>query len=116
MVKPVTIAILGAILCGCVSDLCGNKQISEVVAPNGKLKAVTFRRDCGATTAYSVQVSIIPATKPLPNEGGNVFVASGEPNIVVRWIGDRHLSISGGSSSGAFKAEKAFGDIQVTYD
>jgi hypothetical protein len=58
--------------------------MSETVAPNGTLKAVTFRRDCGATTKYSVQVSILPAKKPLPNEGGNVFVASGEPNIVIR--------------------------------
>lgn len=97
-------------------DLCGNEQISEAVAPNGNLKAVIFRRDCGATTDYSVQVSIIPVKKPLANEGGNVFVASGEPKIVVRWIGDRHLTISGGGSSRVFKAEKAFGNIQVTYD
>src|SRR6478672_7407977 len=77
-----------------------------MVAPNGTLKAVTFRRDCGATTRYSVQVSILPAKKPLSNEGGNVFVASGEPSIVVRWIGDRHLSISGGGGSpGVFKTE-----------
>jgi hypothetical protein len=116
MVKALAIAILLFSLCGCMPDLCANAQISDAASPDGKLKAVTFRRDCGATTKYSVQVWIIPAKKPLPNGGGNVFVASGEPNIVVRWIDDRHLSISGGGSLGAFKAEKSFGDIEVTYN
>src|SRR6476661_7598321 len=111
MVKPLAITILLGTLSSCMPDPCVNEQIGETVAPNGTIKAVTFRRDCGATTKYSVQVSILPTKKPLPNEGGTVFVASGEPSIVVRWVGDRHLSISGGGSSSAFKAEKSFGDI-----
>ena len=116
MVKQLTVVSLLLSLCGCMPDLCANKQIAEAVSPNDKLKAVTFRRDCGATTKETVQVSILPTKKSLPNEAGNVFVASGEPIVVVRWISDRHLSISGGGASGAFKADKSFGDIEVTYD
>ena len=97
-------------------DPCANAQISEAVSPNGKLEAVAFRRDCGATTKETVQISILPAKKALPNAAGNVFVASGEPLIVVRWISDTHLSISGGGASGAFKADKSFQGIQITYD
>jgi hypothetical protein len=116
MVKPLAIAIILLNLCSCMPDPCANAQVSETISPDGKLKAVTFRRDCGATTKETVQVSVLPAKKRLPNEAGNVFVASGEPLIVVRWISDRHLSISGGGVSGAFKADKSFGDIEVTYD
>src|SRR5262245_12187443 len=105
MVK--SLAITGALLslCSCMPYLCANAQVAEDISPDGKLKAVTFRRDCGATTKESLQVSILPAGKSLPNEAGNVFVASGTPIVVVRWISARHLSISGGAS-GAFKSEK----------
>src|SRR5438034_5358058 len=113
MVKPFALASLLLTLCSCLPDLCANKQIAEDVSPNGKLKAVTFRRDCGATTKETMQVSILPAKKALPNEAGNVFVASGTPIVVVRWISDRHLSISGGGSSGAFEAKKSFRDIEI---
>jgi len=51
-----------------------------------------------------------------PNEAGNVFVAASEPLIVVRWISDTHLSISGGGASGAFKADKSFQGVDITYD
>lgn len=116
MVKPLGLCIALALLAGCLPDLCGNEQRAEALSPNGKLKAVTFRRDCGATTTYSVQISILPAGKALPNEAGNVFVASGEPLVIARWVDDRHLTISGGGSSGAFKAESLFRDVQITYD
>ena|SRR5437773_10732768 len=116
MVKPLAIAIVVLSLCSCMPDPCANAQISEAVSPDGKLKAVTFRRDCGATTKETVQVSILPAKKPLPNEAGNVFVARGEPLVVVHWISDTHLSISGGRASGAFKADKSFEGVDITYD
>src|SRR5438270_5911065 len=65
MVKPLAFTIVLLSLCGCMPDPCANAQISEAVSPDGKLRAVTFRRDCGATTKETVQVSIIPAKKPL---------------------------------------------------
>ena len=116
MVKPLTLCAVLALLCGCGPDLCANAQVSEDVSPDPRFKAITFRRDCGATTNYSVQVSIVPADKSLPNETGNVFVASGEPLVVVRWVADRHLSISGGGSPRAHKAEKSFRGVQITYE
>ncbi len=113
-----SLALCGALvlLSGCGPELCANAQVSEDVSPDRRYKAVTFRRDCGATTNYSVQVSIVPADKPLPNEAGNVFVASGEPLVLVRWVAERHLSISAGGASGAYKAEKSFRGVQITYD
>jgi len=116
MVKPFAIASLLLSLSDCMPNPCANAQIAQDVSPSGKLKAVTFRRDCGATTKETVQVSILPAKKALPNEAGNVFVARGTPLVVVRWIDDRHLSISGGDSSGAFEAKKSFRDVEITYD
>lgn len=97
-------------------DPCANDNLHEVVSPNGALKAVRFRRDCGATTGYSTHISILPSTQRLPNKGGNVFVVGEEPMVVVRWIDDRHLSISGGGASASFLHLTDFRGIRITYD
>ena len=96
-------------------DLCGNDNLRESISPGGQLKAVTFRRDCGATTGYSTQVSILPASRKLPNEAGNVFIVDHEPSIAVRWIDDHHLSISGETNT-PFLHLTEFNGVQITYD
>src|SRR5438105_4350663 len=103
MVKRIAITSALLLLCGCTPNLCANTQITEYVSPDRNLKAVVFRRACGATTKETVQVSILPAKKLLPNKGGNVFVADGTPMVVVRWLTAGRLSIRvSGGTSGAF--------------
>lgn len=97
-------------------EMCANEPITTDVSPNGALKAVLFRRDCGATTSNSTHVSIIPASRQLPNEPGNVFVRSGQPSVAVCWIGDRHLSISGDGAGTAFVHLTDYRGIRITYD
>jgi hypothetical protein len=97
------------------ADLCANEPIATDVSPNGTQKAVFFRRDCGATTSYSTHVSIIPASRQLPNKPGNVFVQSGEPTVIIRWIDDHHLSISGGGASTAFVHLANYHGVHITY-
>ena len=96
-------------------EVCANDQVVETASPDGQLKAVTFRRNCGATTGYSTHVSILPADGKLANEGGNVFTASDEPSITVRWIDDRHLSISGETYT-KFLHLKELRGVQITYE
>ena len=57
------------------SDSCGNDVLADVPSPSGERRAVVFQRDCGATTGFSVQVSILRRGKSLPNEAGNTFTA-----------------------------------------
>jgi hypothetical protein len=56
--------------------MCGNQIIEEIPSPNKEFKAVIFTRDCGATTGYSTQLSIIKISANLENEGGNVLTMS----------------------------------------
>ncbi len=74
---------------------CDNDNLVETVSFNGQLKAVTFRRNCGATTSYSTHVSILPVSRKLRNEPGNVFTANHEPSITLHWSDDHHLSVTG---------------------
>lgn len=75
--------------------MCGNTETQTVVSPDGQIKAVVFERDCGATTGFSTQVSILRANQTLPDDGGNVLVtdASEASTVHVVWTGARTLQI-----------------------
>jgi len=81
------------------TDLCGNRILSEMPAPGGTKRAVVFERDCGATTDFSTQVSILSASEAAPREAGNVFIAEGDHGAVsnlsvgVRWDSPDHLVV-----------------------
>jgi hypothetical protein len=76
-------------------DLCGNTIVATEFSPDHRLKAVLFERNCGATTRFSSQVSVLPSDRDLPNEGGNVFAANeaqggeqtawGGPFVAMQW-------------------------------
>jgi hypothetical protein len=82
---------------GVWSDMCGNIVYQEIPSPDGQYKVVVFERDCGATTDFSTQVSILGAAQELSNVSGNIFVMDGHPdstNVQVEWEGDQAVSIS----------------------
>ena len=87
---------------GCA--MCGNDEIRRSQSPDGTLEAVVFQRDCGATTGFSTQVSIVTTQSTLPNSGGNTWIADcdhgaapsapwGGPPIRIKWTGSRELMI-----------------------
>ena len=96
------------------SGPCANEIVSESLSPNGKLKAVIFTRNCGATTALSRQVSIISGSKDLANHAGNVFISADAPTLGIRWIDDQNLTIIGGGDASPLPVE-GFAGVRVTY-
>ena len=101
---------------GSIDEVCSNDTTSVAASPNGTLKAVLFRRDCGATTTTGTHVSILSASRALPNLAGNVLAQGGEPIVVVRWIDDQHLSISGAGADTAFVHLSEFRGVRISYD
>ena len=119
---------------GCEST-CSNQVLQEVPSPDKQLEAVVFQRDCGATTGFSTQVSVIKADEKLQNTKGDVFSADtnhgkvssgpgGEPAVEVVWKEPHQLQIKHSQnariflaakeikvSTGIFKSEA----IQITY-
>lgn len=91
--------------CGAeLPGLCANEVLDERLSPDGSLKAVVFERDCGATTDYTTQVSIVPPWRKHPYGCGNVFVADtnhgeapsgpgGGPTVSVKWVSNRELKV-----------------------
>ncbi len=87
---------------------------------------MVFERDCGATTSFSTQVSIIGAGEVLPNAAGNLFAADsshgivhedshGVMNVTVEWKSDTQVEISYPSGARAFLRAPEYRGIRVNY-
>ncbi|MXO88566.1 hypothetical protein [Alteraurantiacibacter aestuarii] len=95
-IAPVLVA---AMLAGC-TDGCENVVLERARAPFGNADAVAFERNCGATTGYSTQVSIVDRDDA-PTDAGNILIASGRsfaedsnrPTVSLEWLGSEQLSV-----------------------
>ncbi len=101
-------------------DPCGNELVSEALSPSGRLRAVVFLRDCGATTAYGVELSILRAEAGLPNRAGNAFSAdAGHTDVPlkldVRWDTDEAVTVRYDPRLRVFTNEARVGRVQVRY-
>ena len=101
---------------GC--GLCNNDEQFRVPSPDAALEAVIFQRDCGATTGFSTQISIVTKGSVLPNGGANLFVADtdhgkapaaswGGPEVEVDWASKRTIRVVTHRDARVFHKEPA---------
>ena len=74
-------------------ERCRNVTTSEALSPNGKLKALTFRRLCPEEHSITTHVSILRAKEELPDGNGNVFAYDNEIAIRAAWLNDEKLAV-----------------------
>ena len=79
---------------------CKDQVVSELPSPGGKVKAVIYVRDCGATTRASTIVTILATTQGTPKYGSpRVFEGYEYPwnakthKIRLEWLSDRSLRV-----------------------
>lgn len=124
---PVVALILGGIVFVFVvlPDSCGNTVVERLASPDGRREAVLFERNCGATTGFSTQVSVLRNGRRLANERGNVFVAStnggpygawGGPLVRLTWDGVKVLRLHHASSATIHRAERLVDEVRVEYE
>ncbi len=123
---------LGIIAVVAISDFslsgeCRNETVSELNAPGNAVKYVVFQRNCGATTGFSTQVSLIKVGETLKNEGGNIFIADtnhdrapsgvgGGPEVRIKWVSDTHLQIHHHQLARVFLAERTIDGMRIDYE
>jgi hypothetical protein len=107
-------------------SVCRNEVLAEIPSADGRRVVIVFERDCGATTGFSTQASLLPAGAALPNESGNLFVADaghgaapagpgGGPNVEVIWENGHSVAVRMDPKARVFKAKKEIDGVHVTY-
>jgi hypothetical protein len=126
-------AALGHVACGKM-DMCGNEVLARVASPGGGYQAVIFERDCGATTGFSTQVSVLPADATFreqpsfwsATEQGNVLVidddhgaapagTGGGPAVAARWDDEHHLVLTYHPRARVFRSNLGIGTVVVQH-
>ncbi|ABC83670.1 hypothetical protein Adeh_3906 [Anaeromyxobacter dehalogenans 2CP-C] len=110
-------------LAGCSDflNMCRNDVLADVHSPSGERHAVVFQRDCGATTGFGVQVSILRRGKALPNEAGNTFTADANHDAGVSldvqpiWESDRVLRLTHDDRLRTFTRERSVAGVEIVY-
>lgn len=114
------VGIVAYALNGLFLGMCSNEIFNEAMGPDRKLKAIVFQRDCGATTGFSTQISLIPSDYQLKDdEGGNVFIVDGHPQdheIQLIWRSPNQLLISNASGLHPKKKKEKFKNVTISYE
>lgn len=100
------------------ADGCENRVVQEIASPDRQLKAVVFRRDCGAAKGVSTQVSLLPADQWITRKPGNLFSVDALPSHVkinLRWTGSRQLTLDCRGDWRIMKAVPLIQGVTVTY-
>lgn len=119
------LCLCSAALSGC-SDACQNTVVNRATAPDGQHTVVMFQRDCGATTGFSTQVSVVGDSEQA-DDSGNAFRADdnhgaatvgewGGPWAEARWIAADHLLIRYAPKSRIFHQAGQIGGVKITYE
>ncbi len=93
---------------------CENRIIQSVFSPNKKYKVVLFQRDCGATTSFSSQISLLKSKEKL-EDSGNIYIAKGYPkNFTIEWQDNNHIIITLPKQK-VYKIKKELNSIVIEY-
>ena len=97
-------------------NVCSNSIVSTHNSPNNTLKVVIFERNCGATTGFSTQISLLNKNESLGNESGNLYISEGYPegyNAI--WNNGNSLNISGVTGK-HYKKETKYKNVTIHYN
>ncbi len=101
--------------------MCANEIVSEKISLDLKYKAIVFIRDCGATTNYSLQVSILPKQDSLENSTGNILILdesyidfeNHKTTLEYDWKKDNSLSIQIDPKTKIYYQVDQYKDIRI---
>jgi hypothetical protein len=73
-----------------------------------------FTRDCGATTGFSTQLSVVSSGQ-LPEGSGNALVLDGSVPLKLSWPSSNSLSVSGLGQAKVFHETAQVNGVGVSY-
>lgn len=95
---------------------CGIDDVRTVMAPDARHKVVVFRKNCGATNAYSTQAVLLPAWQPfIMAVTDSFFIGDKAEQLAVRWQGGGSVEMHLPVGAETFRREPSVDGISITY-
>ena len=110
---------------GCSEITCSNRTVKTIESPDGKHRAILFMRECGATTDYTTQISVVNSSSPFQNVG-NAFIADtydpdakrgnwGGPWAEIAWASSKRLIVTYDGRSRVFRRKASVDGVEIVY-
>ncbi|MED4404102.1 DUF5412 family protein [Metabacillus fastidiosus] len=94
-------------------DSCENEIVKDIPSPNGEYTAYIFKRNCGATTDVSYQLSVLKTDQELENKSGNAFIT--DSNFKIQWENSDHLTVNFPEKAETYEQDKKVSNVYITY-
>ena len=109
-----------------LDSMCGASIVRRMPSPNGRLDAVIYEYDCGATTDFGTSLSVIRAGDDVGNHPGNLLVADSDNGrapldsghvirLSVQWIGSDSLVVRYDRRAQVFQQHESANGVGVQY-
>jgi len=120
------VAFVPAIFIGnLLSGMCGTSHVTEVPSPDSKHKIVVYNFDCGATTDFSLDVSLLHISQRLPKYRTAELLyghyhqcptpSGPEKNFEVQWKDPAHVVVRVEGLDNTAKTKKEDG-VEVSFE
>jgi hypothetical protein len=117
--------LIALLACAGCSNACQNTVASRALSPDGIHSAILFQRDCGATTGFSTQISVL-GNGGAPSGSGNAYQADDNHGVAavgdwqgpwanMRWLGTDRLLIRYATKSRIFAQESEVDGVKIDY-
>jgi hypothetical protein len=99
-----------------LADFCSVTPRRVLPSPDAKANLVVFEVDCGATTSFNTQVSIVPSGAKFSRETyPPFFVVKERHELVAAWVGDRQVEIVVPHDEQVYRQDSMVSGIAVIY-
>jgi hypothetical protein len=109
------LVVVGCLVTVCARP-CRNDERYRVRSPDGRYEAIVFERDCGATTAESLEISMVQAGSRLGSGPGNILRLVHPADLRVEWLAPDRLSVSHAAGAQVGAKETAYKDVIIEYE
>jgi hypothetical protein len=124
----IAMVFLAAAAFVCVSgcSVCGVDFVSSKVSPGGRVKAVVYTMDCGATVRTLTEISVLPAGAGVPEGRANALVVRDDPDspierssqdidVHMEWLSDRRLLVLTPKGALVDRIATSVGGVAIEY-